>query len=333
MRDNNEDGDTSVGQPAGRQRRRVLSLLSALGLVAGGLVVSATVASAAASGPVTLSPQTAEIAPGSYVDVTVANTSTKKSTSALSSSVSVSSPDFQVTNGCLGIALGKGKSCTVRIAYTATTAPSADQTATLTVVSKKPGVVDSETGTYTVKAPTGCAKNTATGSVASNDLQAVISGAAAGDTIQITGTCAGNFGIDKNLTLAGVAGTSATLDGNQAGRVLSIASGAVTVTDLTITNGLVSGAGFGGGIFNQGTLTLDHATVTGNSILTTGGEGGGVGNVGTLTVSNSTISTTRRKRVAVSRWDVAPGEPRSSPRRSATTLHAARVEASMVAAL
>ena len=69
MRDNNEDGDTSVGQPAGRQRRRVLSLLSALGLVAGGLVVSATVASAAASGPVTLSPQTAEIAPGSYVDV------------------------------------------------------------------------------------------------------------------------------------------------------------------------------------------------------------------------------------------------------------------------
>jgi hypothetical protein len=58
---------------------------------------------------------------------------------------------------------------------------------------------------------------------------------------------------------------------------------------LTLTNSTVSGnsAGQGGGIDNYGTLTLIHSTVSGNSAAV---GGGGIFNLGTVTLTNSTVS-------------------------------------------
>jgi len=58
-----------------------------------------------------------------------------------------------------------------------------------------------------------------------------------------------------------------------------------TVQNLTIRN-VNSQIYDAGGVFNQGTLTLEHVTLENNRTLSVGG---GIGNEGTLTVRNSTI--------------------------------------------
>ncbi len=78
---------------------------------------------------------------------------------------------------------------------------------------------------------------------------------------------------------------SLTVDGNEAHRVFSVA------TDITaeLRRFTVGGGNteFGGGIFNQGNLTLTNSTVSGN---TAGADGGGIFNQGNLTLTNSTVS-------------------------------------------
>lgn len=105
-------------------------------------------------------------------------------------------------------------------------------------------------------------------------LQPAIDAAEPGDILNVTGTCFGNFTIDKDLTLQG----TGTLDGNHEGTVLRIVAIRVTVADLTITNGVPSDdfctgfTGGGGGIYNNASiLTLNSAHITGNS-------GGGIYN-------------------------------------------------------
>jgi hypothetical protein len=113
-------------------------------------------------------------------------------------------------------------------------------------------------------------------------LQPAINAAAQGDTLFVTGTCTGPFTISGDLTLYGAG--PAVLDGNQAGRTVTVGSGAqVQLDHLVITNGT-------GGISNQGTLTVDNSTVSGNTA--SNGPGGGINNGvnGTLVVSNSTVS-------------------------------------------
>src|SRR5439155_4912921 len=71
-----------------------------------------------------------------------------------------------------------------------------------------------------------------------NALTGAIAGAKKGATLNITGTCTGTYEIGTSLTLAGT-GDGATLDGQQAGTVLTMDSGTkVDVSNLTITNGL-----------------------------------------------------------------------------------------------
>jgi len=48
-------------------------------------------------------------------------------------------------------------------------------------------------------------------------------------------------------------------------------------------------SGSGGGVYNQGGLTINSSTINGNTALN-GGSGGGIYNVGGLTINNSTIS-------------------------------------------
>ena len=133
-----------------------------------------------------------------------------------------------------------------------------------------------------------------------SNLQTAINGASAGATLDIIGTCHGNFTIGKNLNLVG-RGSNPTLDGNGAGTVLTITRGTVSLSSLTVTNGLApqfepSGAnGEGGGIWNRkGVVTLDTVTVTGNGAGAPGsGSGGGIANdLGArMTILNSSITT------------------------------------------
>jgi len=79
-------------------------------------------------------------------------------------------------------------------------------------------------------------------------------------------------------------GGQVTVSGNNASTVFQVDSGVNAIlTGLTITAGKGS---TGGGIFNQGTLTVNTSTFSGNNAL----GGGGIENFGFLTVSNSTFT-------------------------------------------
>jgi predicted outer membrane repeat protein len=124
-------------------------------------------------------------------------------------------------------------------------------------------------------------------------LRSVISSAAPGDTVNfscsgtITLTAAGGGAItlSENLIIDGT-GQTVTISGGGSVQVFMVNSGVtVTLNDLTIANG---NAGFGGGIDNEGTLTVTNSTFSGNN--SSGFGGGGIANNGTLSVSNSTFS-------------------------------------------
>ena len=127
-----------------------------------------------------------------------------------------------------------------------------------------------------------------------DSLATAISSAPSGSTLKITGTCTGQFTVDRDLSLAGA--PSATLDGVEGGRTLLILGfHSVHLSHLVITGGVASdGAGIeflGGGL-----LSLTNVKVTGNSA--TGGStpgyarGGGiyVRDPAFVTLTDSTVS-------------------------------------------
>jgi predicted outer membrane repeat protein len=119
-------------------------------------------------------------------------------------------------------------------------------------------------------------------SASPNALQPAIDGAARGEILQVTGTCTGPFTVSSDLTLSGTG--AAVLDGHQAGPTVTVGSGAqVHLSHLTITNGA-------GGISNQGTLTVDASTVSGNTAPNRPGGGINNGVNATLTVIGSTLA-------------------------------------------
>jgi CSLREA domain-containing protein len=121
----------------------------------------------------------------------------------------------------------------------------------------------------------------------------------------VTGTIdltAGELLVNSDIQIQGPGAGLLTLKGGAPNRVLEVVAGNVTVSGLTVTGGDYMALGFirdGGGIHNDGTLTLDHVVVTGNKVQlnATGGtnllaivNGGGISNYGTLTVRDSTVS-------------------------------------------
>ena len=119
-----------------------------------------------------------------------------------------------------------------------------------------------------------------------SNLQTAIGEASSGTHLRIRGVCVGTFSIGKSLTLTGwptAAFPSPTLDGNDAGTVLTVNGGSVVVHDLTITGG---NADFGGGINNRelGAVHLTgSSSVSGNRASL---DGGGILNDGTFTMSD-----------------------------------------------
>jgi len=127
-----------------------------------------------------------------------------------------------------------------------------------------------------------------------------IAHAASGDTILITGALHGalivlthgELYLNKDLTIKAAPNHTETISGNNNSRVFEVASGAhVTLMNLTITDGNPEGSyTSGGGILNNGTLTVSSCTLSDNTAGGSIGLGGGVYNGGTLTLNNSTLT-------------------------------------------
>ncbi len=104
----------------------------------------------------------------------------------------------------------------------------------------------------------------------------------AGQTLTINSTLL----VDRDVEIEGLSPGGITISGGDSVGVFEINAGrTVTLDQLTITSGRAT---FGGGIVNQGTLTVSTSTFSDNSA--DNGGGGGIYNQGTLTVSNSTFS-------------------------------------------
>jgi predicted outer membrane repeat protein len=92
--------------------------------------------------------------------------------------------------------------------------------------------------------------------------------------------------ITDDLTVSGPGAASLTLDAHGASRVFQVnASVTVALSGLTIANG---SADHGGGIRNDGVLTLNAVALSGNQA--SNNDGGGIYNLGTLTVTGSIFS-------------------------------------------
>jgi hypothetical protein len=103
----------------------------------------------------------------------------------------------------------------------------------------------------------------------------------------VTGTItltSGELVISKNLSVLGPGAKVLSVDGNNSSRAFHITAGTALLSDLTITNGTNS---FGGGIYNQATLTVSNCAVVGNRALR---QGGGISSGGVLTAWNTTIA-------------------------------------------
>jgi hypothetical protein len=121
-------------------------------------------------------------------------------------------------------------------------------------------------------------------------LQAALDATPAGVTLLVRGTCVGASVVSKNVTI--VAGSNrefdrATLDGANAGSVLTVAAGiTLRIEGLVITHGFFQFPNpGGGGIFNEGTLVVKGSTLIDNNAQ----QGGGILNYGVATVTGSTL--------------------------------------------
>ncbi len=109
--------------------------------------------------------------------------------------------------------------------------------------------------------------------------------AGAGDTVQITaGIYDANLDL-QDITLVGAGMEATILDGGQRARVIT-GTLAVTLADLTVRNGLVTGNDKGGGIFNFGEMTLQRVRVMSN---TAESSGGGIYNNNQLVLQESQV--------------------------------------------
>ena len=115
--------------------------------------------------------------------------------------------------------------------------------------------------------------------------------ALAGSTITLNGTQLPTISTTANpvfdtLTIEGLGINLLSISGNFTSRIFRVgAANTVMISGLTLMDGDSSPAG-GGGLLNDGTLTINTCMISGNTSF----SGGGIENAGTLTVNNSTIS-------------------------------------------
>src|SRR5215468_1678149 len=106
----------------------------------------------------------------------------------------------------------------------------------------------------------------------------------------------GDLDVYGELTISGGGADKTIIDGGGIDRVFAMqVASRVTISDVTIRNGLGLPGDDGGGIWNFGNLTLEHVTVTGNktrtdATLSADAPGGGIFNAATLQLRNCKIT-------------------------------------------
>ena len=115
-------------------------------------------------------------------------------------------------------------------------------------------------------------------------IQQGIDLAASGGTVDVAaGTYCENLNIQKALTLNGAGSDQTIVDGQDLGSVITVGAGATNnlISSIKVTNGNVA-HGVGGGISNEGSLTLQNVEISNNNAE----HGGGVINTngGSLTL-------------------------------------------------
>ena len=136
-------------------------------------------------------------------------------------------------------------------------------------------------------------------------LRDTIAASADGDTINfsVTGTISltsAELAVAHSITINGLGANVLTVSSNNSSpfRIFNITSGTVSISGLTISHGLAqfSSTLGGGGIHNNGTLTLNSCAISSNQASSGGGPtpgvGGGIVNdtSGVLTMVNCTVS-------------------------------------------
>lgn len=103
----------------------------------------------------------------------------------------------------------------------------------------------------------------------------------------------GDLDLAKSVTVSGAGARATVIDATESDRVLEVQAGVTAqIAGVTITGGLVDGDG--GGIANQGSLTLLRDTVSGNAVsLATNRAGGGIESNGSLTIIDTTVARNR----------------------------------------
>jgi predicted outer membrane repeat protein len=95
--------------------------------------------------------------------------------------------------------------------------------------------------------------------------------------------------IDNDVILDGE--SNLTVEGDEGHRVFAVPEGVVAeLRGFLVTGGTSGFQHDGGGINNNGTLTLTDSAVSGNTARGSYAYGGGIGSYGTLTLINSTVS-------------------------------------------
>jgi hypothetical protein len=105
-------------------------------------------------------------------------------------------------------------------------------------------------------------------------------------------TLASELQINQSVTIDGPGANELTVSGNNSSRVFEVAAGQVAISGLTITDGQEVAANGGGILVDAGaTLNLDQVVVARNSAYADSagnyGDGGGIENDGSLTVTQS----------------------------------------------
>jgi hypothetical protein len=204
----------------------------AVALLALGFASTGNVADATSGGTLSLTPPSSPEAPllvtagvGGEASVTVKNTDAKGSTTALKVELSSDDPAFQVNGGCNAVALGPGKACTFIVSYTAAAAPTQDATASVSVSSKKPGIVATNTAFFKV---VGVAPGAALTPAAGLDFGDSVVGETTADQ-EVTLTNSGNATLAiSSLALGGSNPDDFVLGASSCGLTLAAGEGCTT---------------------------------------------------------------------------------------------------------
>ena len=149
-------------------------------------------------------------------------------------------------------------------------------------------------GGLTISGSFGASNVTVSGNNAVRVFNITGSGNTTFDSLRIVnGNAIGNGGGINNAGSGAVTLTNSTVSGNTGGATLNgggiFSIGAVTLTNSTVSGNTLPGFGLGAGIYAFGNLTLTNSTVSGNTGIS-GVGGGGIRSFGLVTLTNSTVS-------------------------------------------